>query len=168
MQFIPPKRVKHLCSVSVSAPMSRIALAPLLCVALATLVWSPLIAGAQSTGRTVSLAAVVQPYATIEGATSPAERRAGDSTEYRVTLTVRANTSYRVVARRAGPGGLAITLGAAGTTARLSGDRTAVQVARGEVGVTTFTFTYAAADVGALRLNASAVWFDAVPDSSRP
>jgi hypothetical protein len=134
---------------------------------LATLVWSPP-ASAQSTARTVSLAAVVQPYATIERAAPSIERRAGDSTEYQVTVTVRANTDYRVVARRASASVPAITLGANGASVHLAADRKAVQVARGAAGVTTFTLTYAAADVGALRLTASAVRFDAVPDSPRP
>ena len=144
--------------------MPGIALVRLLRVTLAAIVLWPLTAGAQRTSRTVSLAAGVQPYATVERATPPAERRAGDSTEYRVTLTVRANTTYRVVARRAGLGGRAIALRVGGTATRLAADRVAVHVARGAAGFTTFDIAYAAEDGGAGHDVATALRFDVIPE----
>jgi hypothetical protein len=120
---------------------------------------------AQSSVSRVVLSATVPAQATIERRSTPTvNRRSGDTTEYRATVIVRANAPFRVIARRARSIGAVVTLGVQQQTARLDADRSAVQIARGELGITAFEVTYAVhGDVNAL--DAGVVQFDVLPYS---
>ena len=79
-------------------------------------------------------------------------------------LVVRANTSYRLVARRTAARG-DVTLGVGDATTRLASDRQAVQITRGAFGLTTFEITYQVESAGPEA--APLVTFDALPDAAR-
>jgi hypothetical protein len=146
--------------------MSRIAVV-LLCGVLSVAVAAST-AAAQSLAGRVTLSATVLPQATIERLTPAVHRGTGDTAEYQVTVVVRANAPYRVVARRRAPGGPSIALGVDDRTARLDADRNAVQIARGAIGVTTFEITYFA-EVGADgAIDMALLDFEALPDSVQP
>lgn len=146
--------------------MSRSLGLSLLCGSLALVAMPPRAVDAQGSPKSVSLSATVLPHATIEHHGSPEVRRLGNTTEYRVTLVVRANTSYRVVARRTDGTRGDVTLGVEDATARLASDRQAVQITRGAFGLTTFEITYEVESAG-LETAAPVVTFDALPDAAR-
>ena len=145
--------------------MSRSVFASLLCAVMAVAVLAPHRAGAQRSTAAVSLTATLHPQATIEHRTAPLVRqRLGDTTEYSVTLSVRANTTYRIVARRGADTATSVSFTVPGhSPARLDGSRRAIQIARGDVGLTTFEVRYAiTSDATAL------VAFEVMLDTARP
>ena len=77
---------------------------------------------------------------------------------------MRANTPYRIIARRTGAAAPSVTLGVDARPTRLDADRAAVQVARGELGVTTFEITYTV-DGNRGGESAAPVRFEALPDT---
>ena len=148
--------------------MSRFVAFLVVCAALAVGL-SARAAAAQATVGRVALSVTVLPQATIERVTPPTvARRAGDTTEYRVMVAVRANTSYRVVARRTGSTGPKITLGVNARTALMGVDRAAVQLARGDLGVTTFEITYAVDDDTGTEPAAGCLRFEVLADPVVP
>jgi hypothetical protein len=107
----------------------------------------------------------VPPQAVVDGVSAPAiHTRRGDTTVYRVRFLVRANAPYRVVARRTQPSHSPVTLGVAGQRAELAAGRRAVQLARGDFGVSTFEVTYVVATDGDEGSVGPRIEFEAIPD----
>lgn len=100
-------------------------------------------AGAQPAVGRVRLSVTVPPQATIEYQRVAVRRASLDTIEYVARIIVRANGSYRLIARRAAPVGYPVVFLRDGQrTTRLDPDRQAVQIARGESGLTTFEIRY--------------------------
>lgn len=122
---------------------------------------------AQSPSGRVTLTVTVPPQAAVERVSAPLiDAQRGDTTVYRVTVVVRANAPYRIIARRSGTQSQsAITLGVAGESTQLAADRRAVRIVRGNFGVSTFEVTYAVATNGNEASASPRIEFDALPDS---
>ena len=123
-------------------------------------------ASAQADPARVALRVTVPPQATVEQQSELWARSvSGGGAEY--VVVVRSNTSYRLIARRVGVGGPALTLGilSAGgaVTASLPADRRAVEMLRGHAGVTAFEVTFSPVSDAAVSA-ADAIRFDAVPE----
>jgi hypothetical protein len=98
---------------------------------------------------------------TVVGLRSPV----GDSTTFTATVIVRANAPYRLVARRVAGPPIAVAVWAE-SSVRLDVDRSAVQVARGDAGLTTFELSYSAL-IDDDWASVPRVMFEAVPDPIR-
>jgi hypothetical protein len=120
---------------------------------------------AQSPLARVALSVTVPPQAVVERVSVPSvDARRGDTTAYRVTVVVRANAPYRVVARRVTPSLSPVTLGVAGQRAQLAAGRHAVQLTRGDSGVATFDITFAVPGDGNEGSAGPQFEFYAIPD----
>jgi len=126
-------------------------------------------AGAQAELARVALSVTVLPQATVEQQRELSARPLGDgSTEYVAHVVVRSNASYRLIARRVGADGPAVTLGTtsagASVTAHLPAGRRAIEVSRGRAGVTALDITFVVA--AATQSPGAAIRFEAIAEDT--